>query len=109
MADIRDFHLPDRTADQSGDRLRPGEHRPICTAASETIRSPFVAKGERTVTRWFDPAAYVLPPAGTFSSTARNILRGPGVHNWDFSLNKYFQVKERMRLEIRADAFNVFN
>lgn len=74
-----------------------------------TTGSPFVDHGSRTVNRWFDPAVYYAPALGTFALTGRNILSGPGTNNWDFSLAKNVALKERSTLEIRLDAFNVFN
>lgn len=38
-----------------------------------------------------------------------NYLYGPGLANYDFSIQKNFRVTERVGLELRADAFNVFN
>jgi len=38
-----------------------------------------------------------------------NYLTGPGINNWDLSLQKSFAIKERVHLELRGDAFNVFN
>jgi len=38
-----------------------------------------------------------------------NYLRGPGVNNWDMSLQKTIPFKERVQLQVRLDAFNVFN
>jgi hypothetical protein len=38
-----------------------------------------------------------------------NYLTGPGINNWDISLQKEFAVKERLHLQFRADAFNAFN
>jgi hypothetical protein len=72
-------------------------------------RSPALAHGERTITRWFDTSVYSLPPFGTFSPVSRNILSGPGWNNFDMSFAKYFRLDEGRRLEVRADGFNVFN
>jgi hypothetical protein len=36
-------------------------------------------------------------------------LYGPGIINFDMSLQKEFSVKERAHLQFRVDAFNVFN
>jgi hypothetical protein len=36
-------------------------------------------------------------------------FHGPGLNNWDFSLQKNTQIKERMSLPIRAEFFNIFN
>lgn len=38
-----------------------------------------------------------------------NYLYGPGIANYDLSVQKNFRVTERIGLELRADAFNVFN
>lgn len=75
----------------------------------ETIRSPFISKGERNVNSWFDAGAYVQPTLGTFSSTARNILRSPGWNQFDMSFAKIVRLGEGRQVEIRADGFNIFN
>jgi trimeric autotransporter adhesin len=36
-------------------------------------------------------------------------LRGPGTANWDVSLSRVFGITEKIKLEARLDAFNVFN
>jgi hypothetical protein len=38
-----------------------------------------------------------------------NYLTGPGINDFDMSLQKQFSIKERVRLQFRADAFNAFN
>jgi hypothetical protein len=58
----------------------------------------------------FNPAAFANPAAGTFGNTHRNILIGPGYSNVDLSLGKEFPlIAEKLKLEIRADAYNAFN
>jgi hypothetical protein len=55
-------------------------------------------------------AAFTIPPIGTIGLGAPlRYLRGPGTNNTNFSVQKSFSVRERMRVELRADAFNVFN
>ena len=39
----------------------------------------------------------------------RNVLRGPGQTNVDFSIGKQFNVRERQYVEFRAEFFNRFN
>lgn len=68
-----------------------------------------------TVNRWFDTsfqepnAAWGEPAIFTFGNSGRNVLRGPGRFNVDLSLSKTIDLSERLRIQIRADAFNVFN
>jgi Carboxypeptidase regulatory-like domain/TonB dependent receptor len=45
----------------------------------------------------------------TFGNAGRNIVRGPGLQNWDFSLFKIFPVREQMRFEFRTEFFNIWN
>jgi hypothetical protein len=45
----------------------------------------------------------------TYGSLPRNFLRGPGRTNVDMSVAKVTSITERLKLEIRADAFNLFN
>jgi outer membrane receptor for ferrienterochelin and colicin len=41
--------------------------------------------------------------------TERNAFRGPGAWDFDLSLSKSFAVTERLKLEFRAEGFNIFN
>ena len=63
-----------------------------------------------TIKEWFNPAAYTNPAPGTFGDNGRMTLIGPGFFNADFSIGKSFSLhREGMKLEIRADMYNVFN
>ena len=46
---------------------------------------------------------------GTFGNMGRNIFRGPGFANWDASLAKNWNLHERLRLQLRAEVFNLLN
>lgn len=59
---------------------------------------------------YFDPTAFVQPTApGDFGQLGRNILVGPKQVNTDVSLMKDFRIKEKQRVEFRAEFFNLFN
>ena len=70
-----------------------------------------------TIARWFDAtlatapgtAAWGTPTVFTFGNGGRNVLRGPGRTNVDFSLFKNFQITERFKLQFRSELFNIFN
>ena len=53
--------------------------------------------------------AFSIPSPGVFGNAGRNILRGPGLQNVDLSLSRVFSFTERIRLQFRAEAFNLTN
>ena len=59
--------------------------------------------------QWFDPTAYVTPAAGTFSPIPRGSVYGPGFGTVDASLVKSTQLYESVKLQLRAEMFNIFN
>ncbi len=59
--------------------------------------------------QWFDPRAFLLPPAGTFGNIGRGTFVGPRLTNFDTSLFKKFSVNEKYSVQFRAEAFNIFN
>ena len=65
----------------------------------------------RTPARWYDPASFVVAPAGTFGSVGRNSLITPHLQSIDMAVHKQFGMpyKEQHALQFRLEAFNVFN
>jgi hypothetical protein len=64
---------------------------------------------EGTPNQWFNPNAFNLEAAGTFGNVGKNVLVGPNFRDVDVSAFKTTSVGERVRLEFRAEAFNVLN
>ncbi len=64
-----------------------------------------------TPTQWFNPAAFLQPPAnsGFWGNLNRNNLTGPGLATWDFSTIKNTTIHERLSLQFRAEIFNLLN
>ena len=60
------------------------------SAGCTTIAGQAIAPGTPlgTPNLWFDPCAFTLPPAGFLGNSGRNILRGPGESELDFTLAK---------------------
>jgi hypothetical protein len=50
-----------------------------------------------------------MPPSGQDGDLGRNVLRGLGAWQIDFSLHREFRVSERLSLQFRAETFNIFN
>ncbi len=59
--------------------------------------------------QWFDPSIFTLPPPNEYGNAGRNILCGPNLRNFDFSIVKVTKIGERFGLEFRAEFFNIFN
>lgn len=59
---------------------------------------------------YYDPTAFAaVTAANTFGTSGRNKLRNPGVLNTDLDVTREFPIKERIRLQFRAEAFNIAN
>jgi len=75
--------------------------RPDATGAS--------AQGPESVAQWFNTAAFAAPAAGMFGNAGRNLVRGPGINQWDLQVFKNFEFSERTNLQFRWEMFNAFN
>ena len=71
------------------------------------------AGGARTTTQWFNTACFerltLAANAGQVGNEARNTVRGPGFKRTDLSLFKNFAVAGSQQMQLRVEAFNVFN
>ena len=54
-------------------------------------------------------ARYVVAGLGALSNTGRNTFPLAPTNNWDFALVKRFNITERFRFDVGAQAFNLFN
>jgi hypothetical protein len=57
----------------------------------------------------FNTAAFAIAPVGTWGNTGLGIFRQPTWVNFDMALDKSVLIKERIRLRVRWQAYNVFN
>jgi len=82
-------------------------------AAPVEARSAKLPASERTLNRWYDTS--IFPNRALPAFTLRNFptrfpdVRFMGVHNYDFSLQKEIPIKERVRIQVRADMINSMN
>ena len=72
---------------------------PGCTAPSQV----------HTLANWFNPCAFVDAPAGELGNANRTPLYGPRFVNTDLSFIKHIPIREGMRIDFRAEFFNLFN
>jgi hypothetical protein len=65
--------------------------------------------GPKTLTEWFNKAAFVNPPNDRRGTAGVGVIEGPGRHLWDISLRKRFALTERVGLQFQGDFFNAWN
>jgi hypothetical protein len=80
------------------------------------VDEPEVAAGDLQVNHRPGPSGYAfntslfsLPTLGTLGNARRRFFYGPGADNTDLALEKTTALRRRMSVELRAEAFNVFN
>ncbi len=66
-------------------------------------------KSERTFSRNFRTEVFRAPAVGTVGNSARYIMRGPGVNNWDLAVFKNLPIREPLCLQFRWELYNAFN
>jgi hypothetical protein len=67
------------------------------------------ALSDPTIANWFNKAAFVLPATYTYGNSGAFILRADRFKNFDFSIFKTFEAGERLRIQFRAETFNMTN
>ncbi|MBL8233664.1 MAG: TonB-dependent receptor [Bryobacterales bacterium] len=79
-------------------------NRPNSTGTSAKLDNPSIG-------RWLDTSQFVTPPLFTFGNLSRVLpdVRAPGLVQLDFGLQKYVAFGEKVRLQLRAEAFNATN
>ncbi|MGH9668206.1 MAG: TonB-dependent receptor domain-containing protein, partial [Bryobacteraceae bacterium] len=77
--------------------------------ADQVLADVAVLGGHGPNQPYFDPLAFAPVTAVRFGTGGRNILRGPGMFNLDASLYRNFSIKERFKLQFRAESYGLTN
>jgi hypothetical protein len=88
----------------------------------DLIGNPKIPKAQRSIDNWFNKSAFGFTRGcttdskgvttcgqGVFGNVHRNSMTGPGYTNLDLSFGKTFNIMEKARFEVRADAKNALN
>jgi hypothetical protein len=72
---------------------------------------PYAQGDARTITNWFDKSCVTAPtdPSQPFGNAGRNTVRGPNFWQFDLAASKSVAVGGPARVELRLEAFNLFN
>ncbi len=84
-----------------------GTQRPNWSGVNATKRGPITDR----LNEFFTTRVFSFNDPFAFGNAPRMMpnLRGPGVKNFDISVFKNVPVNERVRVQLRAEAFNAFN
>ena len=91
------LNRPDMVGDPN--KGGPVAANPGCSAPAEV----------HTLQNWFNPCAFTHAAAGELGDSNRAPLYGPRFVNSDLSFIKHLPLPEGLRLDFRAEFFNVFN
>jgi carboxypeptidase family protein len=101
--------------------LQSGPPFTVITAANTTnafpagalrpnlVGNPELPSSERTLSHWFNTAAFVNPANFTFGNSPRSVLRGPGLATLDATVEKTIALGAGVTFDVRAEAYNVLN
>ncbi len=99
---------------QSGNPFSPIIQVTDTRGSLEAFDRPFLVPGAPLIlpnpspNQWINPAAFVRQATG-FGDAGRNILTSPGFADIDLSISKDTKIKERVSMQFRCEAFNLFN
>jgi hypothetical protein len=91
-----------------------GSQRPGLNLVGDPFAGVTHAFNPATGEQWVNPAAFCVPsptclPDDPNGDLSRNKFYGPGFADVDVSVIKNIKIKERFKLQLRAEIFNVFN
>jgi hypothetical protein len=84
----------------------------VASSRATLIGDPQLPSDQRTPQQWFNTAAFLNPnlmTPGEFGNIGRNILIGPNFSRIDLGLAKVFALTSRVKVQVRAEAFNALN
>lgn len=79
------------------------------TQRPNLVGDPRLPPAERSVSRWFNTAAFATAPQFTLGSSSRNPVRGPAYRNVDVAVVRRVPLAAGPALEARVEAFNLTN
>ena len=95
---------------QSGQYLTPTGNTSIGTRRADYLGGEIgLSSNERDENRWFNTAAFAAAPESRRGNAPIGLIEGPHWYQWDLSMRKNFALPGTVKLQVRADMFNVFD
>jgi hypothetical protein len=73
------------------------------------VGDPNAVAGGKSLSQWFNTAAFAAPAPYTFGNAGRTFGEGPGAISLDTSLLKDFKLTERFATQFRVEGLNILN
>jgi hypothetical protein len=92
--------------------ITSGTDRALTAATAQTgnlVLPGSVYASNPTFCQILNPAAFAIPALGTYGNLAYNNIKGPNIIQFNMALSRTFPVREKMTVQIRAEAFNLPN
>jgi hypothetical protein len=89
----------------------PGAVTPTAgSGVPNLVGDPNLPSSQRSLTQWFNTAAFARPAKGDPGNSPKDVIRGPGVTNSDITLFKNIPFGAAARkVQLRWEIYNVFN
>ena len=100
---------PDPATGTGGNSSSQRPNQLLPNAYSTAQGSPGPAAAGAYSLQWLNPTAFGMVPVGTYGSLGAMSIFGPAFWEWDEALSRQFSIREKQRLEVRVEAFNVTN
>ena len=82
---------------------------PGSVQTADQVKAAQKLGGIGRATPYYDPTAFAEVTEARFGNTGYNILRGPGLFNWDFGLTREIAATRGFRVQLRLESYNFTN
>jgi hypothetical protein len=95
--------------DPTGTRYTASRTPAQVTLRPNILRDANLPSDQRTLNRWFDTGAFAPPTLGSFGTSAKGVIKGPGSKALHGGIYKIIPIRERLRLRWELSASNLAN